>query len=64
MHTKQQAIKYFYFFPEKPENLDRDEIIQTAYKQYVVKNVEKGFKDFEDGNFMSLDESRKKLLGK
>ena len=61
MHTKQQAINYFYSLPE---DLDWDEIIQTAYKQYVVKNVEKGFKDFEDGNFMSLEESRKKLLGK
>jgi len=61
MHTKQQAINYF---SSLPEDLDWDEIIQTAYKQYVVKKVEKGLKDFEDGNFMSLDESRKKLLGK
>jgi urate oxidase len=59
--TKKQVIKVI---KDMPDDFSWEDIQAALYKMYVIKNVQQGLKDFENGNYMTLEESKKRLLGK
>jgi predicted transcriptional regulator len=58
---KKQAIK---LIKNLPENFSWEELQEILYKMYVIKSVEQGLKDVEEGRTISLEEAKKRLLKK